>query len=156
MRRVATVAMLGFLIFGVAYAAAAVKPKAGAYSGSTSQTGGSVNFRVGSSGTVVNAFGGELISTCTKGSASQEIHIHVNPTPDMQIRKGAFGFHGKFTIDNGTKVIAEGMGSLSAKFTSKSKVSGSFDYPWNFDARAGSFAGYHCDTGKVTFNATAH
>ncbi len=139
----------------VAAGTALASPQAGSYTGATSQTGGTVTFRVSKSGTDVKGFSAEMFVTCTQGTAIQDIHLHVNPTPDMKIHKGAFGFHSKFTIDNGTTVIANGNGVLSGKFTSKKKATGSFHFPWTFDNRAGSFKGFRCDAGKVTFQASA-
>ena len=153
---VALAVVLGLLSAGTALASQPFHPQAGSYSGGTSQTGGSVSFKVSKSGTAVKGFTAEILTTCTKGSAVQEIHLHVNPTPDMQIHKRAFGFHSSFNIDNGTAVIANGKGALSGKFTSAKSASGSFEFPWTFDSRAGSLSGFHCDAGKVTFQTSTH
>ncbi len=136
-------------------ATALASPQAGSYTGTTSQSAGSVTFKVSKNGTAVQGFTAEMSTICTKGTAVQEIQLHVNPTPDMQVHKSAFGFHSNFNIDNGSAVIANGKGTLSGKFTSKKKATGSFDFPWTFDSRGGSLKGFHCDAGKVTFEASA-
>jgi hypothetical protein len=102
----------------------------------------------------VQAFTAEMSTTCKKASAIQEVHLNVNPTPDIQIHRNAFDFHSSFDINNGPTMIANGKGIISGRFTSKKKVSGSFDLPWTFDSRGGALKGFHCDAGKVTFQAS--
>ena len=130
--------------------------RSGRWTGSTTQTGepaGSVHFQVTAAG-IVHAFSGDLYGTCAKGGSSQTIHIALNPSADMTIHKGAFGFHGVFNIDNGTVVIAKHVdGKIAGRFA-HGGATGSMSFVWTFDRNAPqTFPGQHCSTGKTTFTA---
>lgn len=137
-----------------ACAALAVGVQVGSYSGKTSQPGSNVSFTVPSSGNSVDDFKAEMTATCTKGQASQGVDVALSPTPSMKVRDGEFGFGGGFVFRNGQEVIGHGKGKVNGAFSSDHQVTGTFRFPWDFFANAGLLSGYHCDTGKVTFQSS--
>lgn len=146
-----SVAVIGLLSVAAALAASV---QSGSYTGGTSQSGGSVSFTVSDGGGSVDNFKAEMSATCTKGSASQSIEVSLSPTPSIKIRQGGFDFSGGFVFRNGDTAIGHGKGSVSGDFTSDHKVTGAFRFPWEFFSNAGLLSGYHCDTGKVSFQGT--
>jgi hypothetical protein len=152
LRVVALGAALALSSAGVALAAATN----GRYSGSTTQTGqpgGTVRFSV-SSGSV-RGFSGDAWASCHKTTASETIPITVNPTPDMAIHDQTFTFNGNFSIDNGRVVIAKHVeGTITGKFVSGKKATGTMRFTWTFDKNApSSFPGQRCTTGTVSYTA---
>ncbi|HSR94060.1 MAG TPA: PASTA domain-containing protein [Solirubrobacterales bacterium] len=145
---VLSVAAIG-VVWATIAVAASVQP--GAYSGGTSQDGGSVSFTVADEGGSVEDFKAEMSAVCTKGAASQSVEVTLTPTPSIKIRQSEFSFSGGFVFRNGDAAIGHGKGNVSGNFTSERHVSGTFRFPWEFFANAGLLSGYRCDTGKVTF-----
>ena len=146
-------AALALSLTGVAIAAATN----GAYSGSTVQTGqpgGTVRFTV-SGRTSVRGFSGDVWATCHKATASETIHITLNPSPNMAIHNQSFGFNGNFNIDNGRVVVAKHVdGTITGKFLAGKKATGTMKFTWTFDSNApDSFRGQHCTTGTVNYTA---
>jgi hypothetical protein len=135
-------------------AALAFGTQAGSYSGKTSQPGSSVSFTVPSGGNSVDDFKAEMSATCTKGTMSQSVDVALSPTPSMKVRDGEFGFGGGFVFRNGQEPIGHGKGKVNGTFSSDHQVTGTFRFPWDFFANAGLLSGYHCDTGKVSFQAS--
>ncbi|HEY8808418.1 MAG TPA: PASTA domain-containing protein [Solirubrobacterales bacterium] len=143
-------------MIGLLYAAAALAAsvQSGSYTGGTSQGGGSVSFTVSNGGGSVEDFKAEMSATCIKGSASQSLEVTLSPTPNIKLRQGGFDFSGGFVFRNGDIPIGHGKGNVSGDFSSDHRVTGTFRFPWEFFSNAGLLSGYHCDTGKVTFQGT--
>jgi hypothetical protein len=143
----------------VALAAIAVASvSSGKYAGSTTQPGaaaGQVHFTVSANKKAVHSFSGAVSATCKKAGATSDAGISLDPTPDMAIKKAAFGFHGNFNIDNGSVVIAKKVnGSISGKFGSHGEATGTMSFKWKFDSDApAQYRNYSCATGKVSFTA---
>lgn len=147
---------LSIAVIGLAVASSALATGAqtGPYLGKTSQPGSSISFTVPSGGNSVDDFKAEMSATCTKGTASQSIDVALAPTPSMKLREGEFAFGGGFVFRNGEEVIGHGRGKVSGSFSSDHQVVGTLKFPWDFFANAGLLSGYHCDTGKVTFQGS--
>lgn len=157
MRTAKYAAALSVAVAGLVWAAGAlaVNAQSGPYSGTTSQAGSSVSFAVVNNRSV-DGFKADMSATCTKGSATQSVDVTLTPTPSMPIRQAQaeFSFDGGFVFHNGPAVIGHGKGRVSGSFTSEGFATGTLRFPWEFFANAGLLGGYHCDTGKVTFQAS--
>jgi hypothetical protein len=130
----------------------------GKYSGSTVQPGesaGKVSFNVSSNKKAVHAFSGAVFATCKKGGTGEAADITLDPTPDMAIKKQAFGFHGNFNIDDGSVAIAKKVdGSIKGKFGAHGYVTGTMSFKWKFDSNApAQYKGSSCTTGSISFTA---
>jgi hypothetical protein len=154
--RTAKYAVALSVAIGLSWASTAlgVAAQGGSYVGKTSQPGSTVSFTVPAAGSSVDDFKAEMSATCTKGMASQNVDVALAPTPSMKIRENEFGFGGGFVFRNGEDAIGHGKGKVSGKFSSERQVAGTLRFPWDFFANAGLLSGYHCDTGKVTFQAS--
>lgn len=138
-----------------AAAALAVDALSGPYSGATSQSGSSVSFTV-TANTSVDDFEAEMSATCTNGSESHEIDVTLTPTSRISIHQpqSEFNFVGGFVLHNGAAVIGHGKGRVNGSFNSEGNATGTLRFPWEYFGNAGLLSGYHCDTGKVTFQAS--
>jgi len=130
----------------------------GKYSGTTAQTGeaaGQVHFTVSASKKAVHVFSGAVFASCEKSGSTLPLDVTLDPTPDMAIKKGAFGFHGNFNIDDGKVVIAKKVdGSIKGKFGAHSEATGTMSFKWKFDSNApAEFRGAACTTGSISFIA---
>jgi hypothetical protein len=130
----------------------------GKYSGTTAQTGeaaGQVHFTVSANKKAVHVFSGAVFASCEKSGSKLPLDVTLDPTPDMAIKKEAFGFHGNFNIDDGTVVIAKKVdGSIKGKFGAHSEASGTMSFKWKFDSNApAEVRGAACTTGSVSFTA---
>jgi hypothetical protein len=130
----------------------------GKYSGTTAQTGeaaGQVHFTVSANKKAVHVFSGAVFASCKKGGSTVPVDVTLDPTPDMAIKKSAFGFHGNFNIQDGTVVIAKKVdGSISGKFGPHREATGTMSFKWKFDSNApAEFRGASCTTGSVSFTA---
>ena len=155
MRTAKYTAVLSVAVAGLIWTvtALAVNAQSGSYSGTTSQAGSNVSFAVANNKTV-DDFKADMSAACTKGSATQNVDVSLTPTPSMPIRLGEFNFVGGFVFHNGPAVIGHGKGRVSGSFTAEGVATGTLRFPWEFFANAGLLGGYHCDTGKVTFQAS--
>lgn len=154
--RTAKYAVALSVALGLSWASTALGASAhpGSYVGKTSQPGSTVSFTVPAGGNSVDDFKAEMSAACTKGTASQNVDVALAPTPSMKIREEDFDFGGGFVFRNGEEAIGHGKGRVSGKFSSDHQVTGTLRFPWDFFANAGLLSGYHCDTGKVTFQAS--
>ena len=147
----------GGLLVLAAVAVAGVS--SGKYAGTTTQPGqssvGKVKFTVSGNKKAVHVFSGAVFATCKKGGTTLPADITLDPTPDMAIKKSAFGFHGNFNIDSGTVVIAKKVdGSIKGKFGAHSEATGTMSFKWKFDSNAPSqFREFSCTTGTINFTA---
>ena len=155
-----TVGAIGTGVAMLFAAVALATPKSGGYHGPTTQTGqpkGTVKFRVTDNHGDVHNFAGDIwASGENPGQPVQTIHITLNPSPNMAIRAGRFGFKGIFNIDNGPVVIARHVnGSIAGKFTAPRQVTGTMNFKWTFDDgnAPAPFPGYRCTTGTADFAA---
>jgi hypothetical protein len=146
--------VMALLAAGIAAAGVA----SGSYTGSTTQVGqtaGKVHFSVTKNKKTVHAFSGLVFAACKSGANTNNADITLDPTPEMTIKKSAFGFHGNFNIDNGTVVIAKKVdGKISGKFGAHNEASGTMSFTWKFDSNApAQLKGFSCNTGTVKFTA---
>jgi hypothetical protein len=128
------------------------------YTGSTTQVGqsaGKVHFSVTKNKKTVHAFSGLVFAVCKSGGSTDNADITLDPTPEMTIKKSAFGFHGNFNIDNGKVVIAKKVdGKISGKFGAHNEATGTMSFTWKFDSRAPApLNGSLCNTGTIMFTA---
>jgi hypothetical protein len=159
-RRLAIIrgSLLGAALSLALAAVAVAGVSSGKYSGSTAQPGesaGKVSFNVSSNKQAVHAFSGAVFATCKTGAATQAADITLDPTPDMAIKKQAFGFHGNFNIDNGSLVIAKKVdGQIKGKFGAHGVATGTMSFKWKFDSKApAGYRGDSCTTGSISFTA---
>lgn len=133
----------------------AATPQPGSFSGSTSQAEGKVTFTVPAAGGTVLGFAAEMTATCTKQDApTQVVEVGLTPKPSILVRENGFSYAGPFSFYSDSKPIGSGKGTVSGSFVSDQVATGSMRFPWNFSSNAGLLSGYHCDTGKVTFQAS--
>jgi hypothetical protein len=151
--------VMALLAAGIAAAGVA----GGSYAGSTTQVGqsaGKVHFSVTKNKKIVHAFSGLVFATCKSGGNTNNADITLDPTPEMTIKKSAFGFHGNFNIDgvnsaNRPVVIAKKVdGKISGKFGTHNEATGTMSFTWKFDSNApAQLKGFSCNTGTVKFTA---
>jgi hypothetical protein len=148
----AVVGSVIFLAWGLP--ALAASPQPGPFSGSTSQSEGAVTFTVPASGGAVLDFEATLVATCEKAGAPNAVGlVKLTPAPSISIAAGAFSFSGEFSFRSGTQLLGRGIGEVRGSIRSERVVSGSMRFPW--EVTDGPLLGYRCDTGVVTFRATA-
>ncbi len=148
----AVVGSVIFLVWGLP--ALAASPQPGAFSGGTSQSGGAVTFTVPARGSEVLDFEARLLATCEKAGAPTAVGaVKLSPAPSISIVAGEFSFSGEFSFGSGSQSVGHGNGEVHGSFTSDRVVTGSMRFPW--EVTSGLLLGYHCDTGVVTFRATA-
>ena len=141
-------------VLALALATGALAASGVTYTGSTTQTGqpgGTVRFTLASKPTAVKGFSGDVWATC----GSMQVHITLNPTPDMAVHHHAFSFSGRFNIANGTVVIAKKVdGQIHGTFGHGGKATGTMSFTWTFDANApAAFVNVHCTTGAINYTA---
>jgi hypothetical protein len=148
----AVVGSVIFLVWGLP--ALAASPQSGSFSGGTSQPGGAVAFTVPASGGEVLDFEAGVVATCEKAGAPTAVGlVKLTPAPSISIVAGKFNFSDEFSLGDGSQSVGHGIGEVRGSFISDRVVSGSMRFPW--DVTDGVLRGYHCDTGVVTFRATA-
>jgi hypothetical protein len=148
----AVVGSVIFLAWGLPVLAATPQP--GSFSGGTSQPGGAVTFTVPAGGGKALDFEARLVATCEKAGAPTAVGpVKLAPAPSISIVAGEFSFSGEFSLGSGSQSLGHGNGEVHGSFTSDRVVSGSMRFPW--EVTGGPLRGYHCDTGLVTFRATA-
>lgn len=151
--------LLGASVSLVLAAVSVAGVSSGKYTGTTTQPGessnGKVSFTVSSNKKAVHVFSGAVFATCKRAGSTVPVNITLDPTPDMAIKKQAFGFHGNFNIDNGSVVIAKKVdGSIKGKFVAHGEVTGTMSFTWKFDSNAPTtYRDFSCTTGKVSFTA---
>ncbi len=149
---------LAVLLPGAALALVSAPIKSGSYSGTTVQAGqsaGSVHFGVTRGRRIVTGFSGDVWAICTQHGAKQTVKIDLKPTSDMTVHQRAFGFHGVFSLVDGTVVIAKHVdGTITGKFVRAEAVRGKMSFTWSFDSNAPRpFPGRHCSTGTASYKA---
>ena len=148
----AVVGSVVFLVWGLP--ALAASPQPGSFSGGTSQPEGAVTFTVPAGAGEVLDFAATLVATCEKAGAPTLVGpVDVAPAASISIVAGEFSFSGEFWRHSRSPWVGNGTGEMRGSFTSDRVVSGSMRFPW--DVTGGVLRGYHCDTGVVTFQATA-
>ena len=148
-------AVVGSVVFLVwCLPALAASPQPGSFSGGTSQPEGAVTFTVPAGAGEVLDFAATLVATCEKtGAPTQVGAINLTPAPRIPIAAGEFSFSGGFSLYSGSTPLGHGYGNVKGSFSSDRAASGSMRFPWKVSD--GPRRGYHCDTGVVTFQATA-
>lgn len=140
-----------FLMWGLP--ALAASPQPGSFSGTTSQSEGAVTFTVSPRGSAVLDFEARVVATCEKEGAPTAVgFVRLTPAPSISIVADEFSFSGEFSFSSGSEPL-NGTGEVRGSFSSDRVVSGSMRFPW--EVADGPLRGYSCDTGVVTFRATA-
>ncbi len=166
--RVAVAALVGVFLLITAAAAVAVKPKAGRWTGTTSQTlpitSPALTFQVAKEGTSMSVLNFEPVfeGSCTKaGSPSITSPIITTDAgrniPISKKRKFfAEAKNGRLHSDSTT--VGTSKDQVHGTFTSKKKASGTYSVTFQFDdssvSRQFGVAGYSCKTGIVTWSGT--
>jgi hypothetical protein len=152
-RLAAVSALILCLVWGVP-ALAAVAPQAGTFSGGTSQPEGTVGFTVPDAADAVLEFEAGLYANCVKSGADDHtVGVDLTPAPSIDVKDGSFNYSGGFSFYSESKPLGHGQGTVHGSFTSDRVASGTMSFPWDFSA--GPLNGYHCDTGVISFQATA-
>ena len=146
-----------------ATAALAARPKAGTWTGMTSQSltigTPALTFRVSAKGARIVNFEPTFEGTCTKpGSpAMTSPVITTDAGRNIPIKRGRFHATAKNgRIHSGAVTLATARDKLRGRFISRRKAKGSYSVTFKFNSNAAKFglAGYTCRTGTVSWTAT--
>lgn len=143
--------------------ALAARPKAGTWTGTTSQplpiATPALTFRVSAEGATIVNFEPTFEGTCTKpGSPSMTSPvITTDAGRNIPIRRARF--HATATngrIHSGAVTLATASDRLRGRFISRKKAKGSYSVTFRFNNNAAKYglAGYTCRTGTVRWTAT--
>jgi hypothetical protein len=147
------------LILISATAALAFKPKAGSWTGTTSQSE-PLTFHVSRNGLTIMNFEPEFVGMCTlSGSPTKTSNpIITDAGRNISIKKNKF--HARATngrIHTNTMTLATASDQVHGKFVSKHKAKGTYSVTFKFNGNAAQYglANYTCKTGTVSWTATA-
>jgi hypothetical protein len=152
-------ALIAALTLLGATVALAAKPKAGSWTGTTSQ-GQPVTFQVKHGGLTILNFEPEFVANCTlAGSAPMSSPmITTDAGRNIPIKHNKFFAHAtNGRIYSGSVTLATASDQLHGKFISKHKAKGTYSATFKFNSNAARYglANYTCKTGIVSWTATA-
>jgi hypothetical protein len=166
MRRTRIVgASIGVLLLaGVTAAAAlAVKPKAGTWTGPTSQSlpisSPALTFQVSAGGKTIVNFEPTFEGRCTKSGSPPMTSPVITTDAGRNLPIKHSKFHASASngrIHSGSVTLATASDQLHGKFTSKKTAKGTYSVTFKFNNNAAKYglAGYTCKTGIVSWTAT--
>lgn len=165
MRRTWALAVsIGALVACGATAAVALAstPKAGTWTGSTSQTlaitSPALTFQVSTRGATVVNFEPVFVGSCTKPNSPAMNSPVITTDAGRNLPINAGKFHASATnghIHSGALTLATASDQLRGKFISKKRARGTYSVTFKFNNNAAKYglAGYTCRTGTVSWTA---